>query len=58
MQKKHGPAVKNPGALHRALGLKKGEKVSMRTLERSEKKGGRVQIAAVLRDMHRGVKHT
>ena len=57
-----GPAIKNPGALHRSLGIEKGKKIPMRTLERAEKKGGklghRAQLAVTLRNMHRGPKHT
>jgi hypothetical protein len=56
-----GGAIKNPGALHRGLGIKKGEKIPVKKLTAAVKKGGklgqRAQLAITLRDMHRGPKH-
>jgi hypothetical protein len=61
MAGKKGPPIHNPGALHRSLGIKKGQKIPMKTLDAAEKKGGKVghraQLAIALRDMHRGPKH-
>jgi hypothetical protein len=35
-------AVKKPGALHAELGVKKGDKIPVKTLRRASKKGGKL----------------
>jgi hypothetical protein len=48
-------AVKKPGALREALGVKKGEKIPAKKLEAAAKKGGkmgqRARLAKTLRKM-------
>lgn len=50
-------AIKHPGALHKQLGIKQGEKIPMKTLKKAEKKGGllgkRARLAETLRAMHK-----
>lgn len=49
-------AVKNPGALHRQLGVKAGHKIPAGTLKRAADKGGvlgrRARLAETLKGLH------
>lgn len=48
-------AIKNPGALRKQLGIKKGEKIPAKVLEKASKKPGklgqRARLAQTLRKM-------
>ncbi|TGB34388.1 hypothetical protein [Burkholderia thailandensis] len=48
-------AVKHPGALHKELGVKKGEKIPVKKLDAAAKKGGkegeRARLAKTLRKL-------
>jgi hypothetical protein len=50
-------AIKNPGALHRALGIPMGEKIPTSTLEKAAKAGGklgrRARLALTLRKLRK-----
>lgn len=50
-------AIKKPGALHKQLGVKKGEKIPAKKLEKAAEKGGklgqRARLAKTLRSMHK-----
>ena len=50
-------AIKHPGALHRALGVKKGHKIRESLLRSAAKKPGklgrRARLALTLRKMHK-----
>ena len=56
-----GGAIKNPGALHRSMGIKKGETIPKKKLVAAANKGGktgqRARLALTLRNMHRGPNH-
>lgn len=49
-------AIKNPGALHKQLHVKKGEKIPEKKLEAAAHKGGklgkRARLAETLKKMH------
>ena len=49
-------AIKHPGALHRALGVPKGQKIPATKLASAAKKGGKVgaeaRLAKTLRSFH------
>ena len=49
-------AIKHPGALHRALGVAKGQKIPAAKLASAAKKGGKVgaeaRLAKTLRSFH------
>ena len=51
-------AIKHPGALHKELGVPKGEKIPAKKLAAAEKKGGvegkRAHLAETLKKMHKG----
>lgn len=53
-------AIKKPGALHKALGVKQGKKIPAKTLAKAAKKGGkmakRVALAKTLKSFHKGKK--
>lgn len=48
-------AIKHPGALHKELGVKKGEKIPEKKLKAAEKKGGllgkRAHLAETLKHL-------
>jgi hypothetical protein len=48
-------AIKKPGALHKELGIKEGEKIPLKKLKAAEKKGGkeakRAHLAETLRKL-------
>lgn len=48
-------AISNPGSLHKELGIKPGEKIPQKTLEKAEKAGGklgqRARLAETLEKM-------
>jgi hypothetical protein len=50
-------AIKHPGALHKELGVKKGEKIPEKKLESAAKKGGkegqRARLAETLKGMRK-----
>lgn len=50
-------AIKHPGALHRQLGVPKGEKIPARKLAATAKKGGtlgrRARLAKTLKKLHK-----
>jgi len=50
-------AIKHPGALHKELGVPKGEKIPEKKLKAAEKKGGvegkRARLAETLKKMHK-----
>ena len=50
-------AIKHPGALHKELGVPKGEKIPEKKLKEAEKKGGkegkRARLAETLKKMHK-----
>jgi hypothetical protein len=50
-------AIKNPGALHKELHVKKGEKIPESKLKAAEKKGGklakRAHLAETLKKLHK-----
>ncbi len=50
-------AIKHPGALHKELHVKKGEKIPLKKIKAAEKKGGkegkRAHLAETLRKMHK-----
>jgi len=50
-------AIKKPGALRKALGAKKGKKITAKKLQAAVKKGGklgqRARLAITLRKMHK-----
>ena len=50
-------AIKKPGALRKSLGIKKGDKIPMSTLDAAAKKPGklgqRARLAKTLRGMHK-----
>jgi len=54
-------AIKKPGALHRELGVKQGEKIPTKKLAAAAKKGGkegkRARLAETLKSFHKGKKH-
>ena len=59
--KKHGhwikEAIKHPGALHRELGVKQGEKIPMKKLEKAEaSKNPKLARQARLAETLRGMK--
>lgn len=35
-------AIKNPGGLHKALGIKEGKKIPAKTLDKAAAKGGKI----------------
>lgn len=49
-------AIKNPGALHKQLGVPAGKSIPQKTLKVAEKKGGllgkRAHLAETLKKMH------
>jgi len=51
-------AIKKPGALHKALGVKSGKKIPVKTLRSAAKKGGkmgrRARLAITLKGLRRG----
>lgn len=49
-------AIKHPGALHKALGIKQGEKIPVKKLKSAEKKGGKIAKEAHLAETLRGFK--
>lgn len=53
-------AIKHPGALHKELHVKKGEKIPAKKLNAAAKKGGlvgkRAQLAKTLKKMSKGKK--
>lgn len=53
-------AIKHPGALHKELGVKQGEKIPAKKLKAAAKKGGklgqRARLAETLKGMHHGKK--
>jgi hypothetical protein len=53
-------AIKKPGALHRELGVKKGEKIPTKKLAAAAKKGGlegkRARLAETLKSFHHKAK--
>lgn len=49
-------AVKKPGALHKDLGVPKGEKIPMKKLKQAEKEGGKVAKRAILAETLRKFK--
>jgi len=53
-------AIKKPGALHKELGVPKGEKIPKKKLEAAAKKGGkegkRARLAETLESFHHGKK--
>lgn len=50
-------AIKKPGALHKELGVKKGEKIPEKKLKSAAKKGGkegkRARLAETLKSFHK-----
>lgn len=50
-------AIKKPGALHKELGVPKGEKIPVKKLKAAAKKGGklgqRARLAETLKKMHK-----
>lgn len=50
-------SIKHPGALHRQLGIKQGDKIPAKTLASAAKKGGklgaRARLAITLKRMHK-----
>ena len=54
-------AIKHPGALHKQLGVKQGEKIPAKKLAAAAKKGGtlgkRARLAQTLKKMHHGGTH-
>lgn len=50
-------AIKHPGALHKELGVPKGEKIPAKKLAAAAKKGGkegkRARLAETLKGMHK-----
>jgi hypothetical protein len=50
-------AIKKPGALHKELGVKKGEKIPEKKLKAAEKKGGKIgkraHLAETLKSFHK-----
>lgn len=63
MKKKNwiAKAIKNPGALHKQLGIKTGNKIPAKTLAKAAKKGGklgkRAQLAETLKSLNKNKKH-
>jgi hypothetical protein len=53
-------AIKNPGSLHRELGVPQGEKIPEGKLEAAAEKGGkegkRARLAITLKGLHKGKK--
>ncbi len=49
-------AVSKPGALHKDLGVPKGEKIPMKKLKQAEKEGGKVAKRAILAETLRKFK--
>jgi len=53
-------AIKKPGALHKELGVKKGEKIPEKKLEKAAKAPGklgqRARLAETLKGMKKGAK--
>ncbi len=53
-------AIKNPGALHKELGVKTGKKIPAKTLAKAAKKGGkegkRARLAETLKGFHKSKK--
>jgi hypothetical protein len=53
-------AIKHPGALHKELGVKAGEKIPAKKLAAAAKKPGvegkRARLAETLKGMHKGKK--
>jgi len=51
-------AIKHPGALHKELGVPKGEKIPAKKLAKAAKAGGklgqRARLAETLKGFHRG----
>ena len=47
-------AIKHPGALHRELGVPKGEKIPAKKLNAAEEKGGKLAKQAALAKTLRG----
>lgn len=51
-------AIKKPGALHKELGVPKGEKIPVKKLAKAAKKGGkegeRARLAETLEGFHHG----
>jgi len=49
-------AIKHPGALHKQLGIPKGQKIPAKTLSKAAKAGGtlgrRARLAQTLKKMH------
>lgn len=50
-------AIKNPGALHRDLGVPKGKKIPAKKLKAAAKKGGKVGRRARLAETLKNIKH-
>lgn len=50
-------AIKHPGALHRQLGIKAGNKIPASTLKRAAGKGGKLGSRARLAETLKGMKH-
>jgi hypothetical protein len=50
-------AIKKPGALHKELGVKKGEKIPEKKLKAAKKKGGKIgkraHLAETLKSFHK-----
>ena len=50
-------AIKHPGALHKELGVKQGEKIPAKKLAKAAKKGGkegqRARLAQTLKKLHK-----
>ena len=50
-------AIKHPGALHKELGVKQGNKIPAKKLETAAKKGGKVgrraRLAETLKHLHK-----
>ena len=49
-------AIKKPGALHKELGVKKGEKIPAKKLEKAAKAGGKLGQRARLAETLKGLK--
>lgn len=50
-------AIKNPGGLHKSLGVKAGKKISAKVMASAAKKGGKVGKQARLAETLKGFKH-
>jgi len=54
-------AIKRPGALRKALGIKKGKTIPVKTLRKTAKKAGRIgrqaRLAITLRKLRKRKKH-